>query len=295
MDKLVEKTIRDIKSLKIQGARNIAIAALDALNQVASKKGFGSEFEKAADALEKSRITAVPLYNVIRVAKTQKDAKTMGELKKFFDIAMMRAAENGASLIKNNTRVLTHCHSSEAVLAMKLAKRQGKKINVVVTETRPKMQGIKTAKELISAKIPVEYIVDSAAGHYVLSSSQPNKPEVKDFGQKDAGKSGKGVNMFLVGCDAIRPEGIYNKIGTYMMALACYENNIPVYFVGDSFKIDTRKSIEIEMRDENEIISERVLKGAKILNPAFDCTPWLFVSGVVTERGVFKNWKALNK
>jgi len=291
MDKIVEKTVRDIKSLKIQGARNIALAALDALNHVASKKGFGREFEQAADALEKSRTTAVPLYNVLKIAKTQKDAKTMDELKKFFEISGVRTAQNGASLIKNNMTIITHCHSSEAVLVMKLAKKAGKKFRVIVTETRPKMQGLKTAKELVSAKIPVEYVVDSAAGYYF--SAQPDKPEIKDLGGKDA--KNKGMKIFLVGCDSIRPEGIYNKIGTYLMAIACYENNIPVYFIGDSFKIDMRKSIEVEMREEKEIIAPRLLKGAKVLNPAFDCTPWLFVSGVVTERGIFRNWRALNK
>ncbi len=270
MDKLVAKTVQDIKSLKIQGARNIALAALGALIHVAKKKGFEKEFFAAAGALQNSRKTAVPLYNVIEAAKKKKNIESMAEMKSFFEIAMENAAENGANLIMDNAVIMTHCHSSEAILAMKLAKRQGKKFRVIVTETRPKMQGIKTAQELRTAKIPVDYIVDSAAGMYM-----------------------KYAGLFLAGCDSIRPEGIYNKIGTYLMAVCAQKHKVPVYFIGESLKIDRRKSIEIEMRDVNEIARPKEMKGAKILNPAFDCTPWNLISGVVTEKGVFNAKQAL--
>lgn len=272
MDKLVAKTVQDIKSLKIQGARNIAIAALDALIHTAKKRGFEKEFFAAAGTLQNSRKTAVPLYNVIEAAKKGKSIEAMRELKSFFEIAAENAAENGADLIKDNTVIMTHCHSSEAILAMKVAKNRGLHFNIIVTETRPKMQGIKTAQDLRSAKIRVDYIVDSAAGLYL-----------------------KYAGIFLVGCDSIRPEGIYNKIGTYLMAVCAHKHKVPVYFIGDSLKIDRRKSIEIEMRDVNEIARPKELKGAKILNPAFDCTPWTLISGVVTEKGLFKSWKELNK
>ncbi len=288
MDKLVLKTIADIKSLKIQGARNIAIAALDALNHVAQKNGFGKEFVEAANALELSRKTAVPLYNAMEIVKKEKNIETIKEIKQFFQTSMKKTAENGAKLIKNGSTILTHCHSSEAIQAMILAKRKGKKISVIVTETRPKLQGIKTAKELLAAKIPVEFIVDDAVEVYF--SAEPKKPRASKAKRKDI----KDIDLAIFGCDSIRKEGVYNKIGTDMMALLCHENKIPVYFIGDSFKIDRRKSIEIEMRPKEEIISPKKLKGAKILNPAFDCTQWKLVSGVVTERGVFRKWNELN-
>ncbi|MBU4246276.1 MAG: translation initiation factor eIF-2B [Nanoarchaeota archaeon] len=272
MDKLVAKTVQDIKSLKIQGARNIALAALDALIHVAKKHGFEKEFFTATDALSNSRKTAVPLYNVIEAAKKRKSIEVMAELKSFFEIAAENIAENGADLIKDNTVVMTHCHSSEAIFVMKVAKNRGIHFNVIVTETRPKMQGVRTAQDLRAAKIPVDYIIDSAAGLYM-----------------------KYAGIFLVGCDSIRPEGIYNKIGTYLMAVCAQKHKVPVYFVGDSLKIDRRTSIELEMRDVNEIARSRELKGAKILNPAFDCTPWKLISGVVTEKGIFASWKELNK
>ena len=259
------------KSLKIQGARNSAIAALDALLHVAKKNGFGNQFLKAADALENSRTTAVPLYNVIEEAKKRKSIESITELKTFFEISMENAAENGAKLIKNGMAVMTHCHSSEAVLAMKAAKSEGKQFKAIVTETRPKMQGTSTAQDLCSVKIPVDYIVDSAAGLYM----------------KDA-------DIILFGCDAIRQEGIYNKIGTYLMAVCAQRHRVPVYFVGDSLKIDRRSSIEIEMRPGDEIISQKILNGTQILNPAFDCTPWELISGVVTEKGISRSWKELN-
>jgi len=268
----VNRTIRRIKGLDVQGARCIAIEALLAAKSVALKHGFGKEFRIACDALEKSRPTAVPLHNVLDIAKRKKSIDAINFLLKFLKISDKSVAAEGAGLIKSGMTILTHCHSSEAVALMKLAKAQGKKFRVIVTETRPRLQGLKTAKELIAAKIPVEYAIDSAAGYYVDK-----------------------IDIALFGCDSIRREGIYNKIGTYMMALACRENKIPVYFAGNTLKVDMRKSIEIEMRAEKEIISPPDLKGATILNPAFDCTPWKLVSGVVTESGVVRSWSALNK
>ncbi len=201
-----------------------------------------------------------------------KNLKTINCLLAFLKVADKSVAAEGAGLVKNNMTVLTHCHSSEAIALMKLAKAQGKKFRVIVTETRPRLQGIETAKDLIAAKIPVEYVVDSAALFY----------------KRD-------IDIAIFGCDAIRKEGIYNKIGTYIMALACRENKIPVYFVGDSLKMDRRPSIKIEMRSAKEIIPPKALKGANILNPAFDCTPWKFASGVVTENGTFRKWSELTR
>ncbi len=272
MDKLTAKTVRGIKSLKIQGARNIAIAALDALEIVAKKSGFGKEFLEAANALQSSRKTAVPLYNAICAVKSGKSIESIKKTKQFLELAPKKSAEFGAKLIRDGSTIITHCHSSEAIMLLKLAKANGKKFKIIVTETRPKMQGISTAKELVAAGIPVEYIVDSAAGHYM-----------------------KGCNIAIFGCDSIRKEGIYNKIGTYLMALCAYENKVPVYFAGDSMKIDWRPKIEIEMRSSEEIISQKVLSGAKILNPAFDCTPWKLISGVITEKGIAKSWGELSK
>lgn len=270
MDEEVELTVERIRSLKIQGARSIAVAALKTLRHTASKSGFGEEFIDACGALEKSRPTAVPLHNAICIAKKSKSLDAINCLLRFIAVADKSVAATGAGIIKNNMTVLTHCHSSEAVALMKLAKAQGKKFRVIVTETRPMLQGIKTARELIAAKIPVDYVVDSAAGFYMTS-----------------------IDLAIFGCDAIRKGGIYNKIGTYMMALACRENKIPVYFVGDSLKIDRRPAINIEMRPESEIISAKELKGARILNPAFDCMPWKLVTGIVTEEGVFSGAKKL--
>lgn len=272
MEREVERAIHRIRDLDIQGARGIAVSALSALKSVASRKGFGKEFLLACDALQKSRPTAVPLHNVICIARKGKNLETINCLLAFLKVADKSVAAEGAGLIKNNMTILTHCHSSEAIALMKLARAQGKKFRVIVTETRPRLQGLQTAKDLIAAKIPVDYIVDSAALFYM-----------------------KDIDIAIFGCDSIRKEGIYNKIGTYMMALCCRENRIPVYFVGDSLKMDRRPSIEIEMRSAKEIISPKELSGANILNPAFDCIPWKFASGVVTENGIFGKWSELTR
>ena len=84
-----------------------------------------------------------------------------------------------------------------------------------------------------------------------------------------------------------------NKIGSYMLAVLAAENNVPVYFVGELLKLDKRKKIVIEERNPGEVINPKKLPGVKIENPAFDVTPWQYVTGVLTEKGLMPPKKIL--
>jgi ribose 1,5-bisphosphate isomerase len=270
----LEKVVNDIKSVKIQGAKEIAVYALKFLRDFCKKNGFGLKFEVAAWKLEEARPTAVVLHNCLEILKKKRKLRSIDRLLKQLNAVTKKIAKNGSKLIKNNYKIMTHCHSGEALAVIKQAWKDGKKISVIATETDPLEQGVKTAKELARFNIPVTLITDSAVGHFM-----------------------KDVNCVIVGCDAIRKNGVINKTGTYLLALSAKDNNKPFYVVANSLKLDKRKKFIIEERPAKEVYKELLhpgkLKGIKIRNPAFDVTPMKFVSAIITEKGILKPEKVL--
>ncbi len=265
----IDKVAKDMKDLRIQGARSIAIAGLRAVRDVAERHGFGREFSSACAKLTSSRPTAVALHNALESVKEKRTVEEIDRMIYYFENVAPLIASQNYKIIKNGSTVLTHCHSSVAVELLKEAWQNKINFRVIVTETRPMLQGKQTAKELSEAGMPVIYADDSSPGHFY----QMHKRK---------------INMFLVGIDSIRKEGVVNKIGTYLLAVFAKENKIPVYFVGELMKVDRRKEITIEERNPEEIISSRALPKVTIENPAFDITPWKYVTGLVTEKGVLK-------
>ena len=266
----LEKTVENIKSVKVQGAKEIAVYGLKFLRAFCKKHGFGLKFEVAAWKLEEARPTAVVLHNCIEILKKRKNLKTIDSLLKQLTEATRKIEKIGSRVIKNNYKIMTHCHSGEALSVIKQAWKQRKKISVIATETDPLEQGVKTAKELAKAKIPVTLITDAAAGHFM-----------------------KDVNCVIVGCDAIRKkEGVINKTGTYSIALAAKDNKKPFYVVGNTLKLDRRKKFIIEERAAKEVYKELQhpgrLKGVKLRNPAFDTIPFSLITAIITEKGIMK-------
>lgn len=261
----LERTVGDIKTMRIRGANEIAIAGLNVLRDIAEKEGFGRKFNRACNLLLKTRPTAVPLSNSIEIVKKEKKLERLEKMIFYLENIGDVIGFLNYKIIKRGTTILTHCHSKDVVNFLRRAKEKKKKFNVIVTETRPLYQGIKTAGELSDVGIPVTYIIDSAAGFF-----------------------SKDIDLMIFGCDAIRKEGVVNKIGTYPLAVLAKENRIPVYFVGGTIKFDRRKKFKIEERRSDEVINRKKLKKCKIRNPAFDVTPWKFIKGVITEKGVLK-------
>jgi len=252
-----------IKSVKVQGAKQIAIYSLNYLRKFCKKHGFGLKFEVAAMILEKARPTAVVLHNCLEILKKKRSLKTINQLIKKLNESTKKIAKNGNKLIPKKAVIMTHCHSGEALATIKEAWKNKKKISVVATVTEPLNQGIKTTKELAKLKIPVGLITDNAVGYMM-----------------------KDVDLVIVGSDAIRKNGVVNKVGTNLIALAAKENKKPFYVVGSTLKFDRRKKLVIEERPEIEVYKK--IKGVKIRNIAFDITDWKFVSAVITEKGVYK-------
>jgi ribose 1,5-bisphosphate isomerase len=263
--KSVDSVVDDIKTMKIRGARNIAIAGLEALKDVAEEAGFGKRFDSVSKKLISVRPTAVTLYNAVKKVKKEKTVDAIEEMIYYFENIGDVIGTVNYKLIKKYPTILTHCHSGSVIELLKIAKKKKIKFKVIVTETRPRLQGKTTARALVDVGIPVVYIIDDAAGFYIRE-----------------------VDAMIFGCDAIRKEGVVNKIGTYMLAVLAKENRVPVYFVGGLMKLDKRKKLIIEERDPDEITGKEDTKNFEIRNPAFDVTPWKYITGLVTEKGILK-------
>lgn len=288
-----EDTARAIKDMVIRGAPAIGAAACYGMAQGAQK----GELEKAAEVLSKARPTAYDLFDAIDYFKK---SYTTGEPQKVADDYADASAERcrkigevGEKLIKDGARILTHCNAGAlacvdygtALAPMRVAKANGKNIFVWVDETRPRCQGSRlTAWEMVQEGIDHAVIADNAAGHYLQRGE---------------------VDLCIVGTDRVALNGdIANKIGTYEKAVVAKENGIPFYIAVPLSTIDfdcpTGMDIPIEERDEEEVLNMRgwdgekvtsvriAPKDAKARNPAFDVTPAKYITGIITERGIFK-------
>ncbi|MBI4895628.1 MAG: hypothetical protein HY831_04000 [Candidatus Aenigmarchaeota archaeon] len=251
----------NIKSMKIQGASQIAIQEILHLRDFAKKHGFGQEFEIECKYLMNIRKTAVVSNNVITELLKDRSLENIVYLIEQLKNSRQKIAKNAKVLFKGKKTIMTHCHSHEATDVFLENKLNIKEI--YVTETRPFGQGLLTANDL-KRKMRVNYIVDSSEGFYM--------PE---------------VDFVLVGADALRKEGLVNKIGTLQLCILAKEYGKKVYVAADTFKIDNRKKIDIEFRNPEEI--SKPIKGVKILNPVFDITKWKYVDKIITEKGILNS------
>jgi methylthioribose-1-phosphate isomerase len=297
------EVVAAIKGMKVRGAPAIGVAAaygiaLGARDIKADNKAkFLSQFDKILKSFAAARPTAVNLFRAIdrmkKAAETSADVERIKqslikEAKKIHaeeEAATLRLSRLGAELIKDGFTVLTHCNAGALATAgygtalgvIKAAKEQGKKIEVIATETRPLLQGAcLTAWELMQEKIPVTLITDSMAGYFL--------------------SRGK-VNCVIVGADRIAANGdTANKIGTYTLAVLAKENGIPFYVAAPTSTIDlslkSGAEIPIEERNPEEVTSIKGVrlapKGVKAANPAFDVTPHKYITAIITDNGIIR-------
>ncbi|MFO7710577.1 MAG: hypothetical protein R6V53_02320 [Candidatus Woesearchaeota archaeon] len=258
--------LSEIHSLNIQGAQAIAIAGLDAL---LAAKNEGIDLKEARDRLFEVRATEPLLRNAVGYALQRQDLVSgVKEGKDILNKGHKRLCEYGAHKIRNGMVIYTHCHSSTVVGILEKAWKE-KRFEVHNTETRPRFQGRKTAKELAGLGIPVTHYVDSAM-HYALSKA----------------------DMVLIGCDALSCEGsVANKVGSDVICGLAHKLDIPVYSCTHSWKFDPLSVVgydeEIEQRDPEEVWEEAPV-GIKVKNPAFSFVHPDIISGVITELGVYR-------
>ena len=276
-----------IKRLKVQGARNVAIAALNAVEGAArvsktkTKAAFLVELSEAKGILFASRATEPLMRNAVRyvIQAVESSSKTVvpelvdlvsqvtSQFLELLELSKARIANIGSKRISNHSRVLTHCHSSTVIHMLKKAKQEGKTFEVVCTESRPIFQGRLTAKEMLDAGIKTTMIVDSSVRHFMNE-----------------------VDFVVVGADAITSEGnVINKIGTSMVALAAKEARTPFYVATELLKFDPVTVLgsyeRIEERNPKEVWDSPP-HGLIIRNPAFDVTRRDFIHGIICEEGI---------
>jgi ribose 1,5-bisphosphate isomerase len=287
MTETVQLISEKIKRLEVQGARNVAIAAIQALQSLTketkakTKTQFLSELSKAQDLLYTSRETEPLMRNAIKliIAQAQESTKehvdalsqviisSSDQFLKNLETSRERVAEIGSKRIRDGCVVFTHCHSSTVTRMLAKAKKEGKNFKVVCTETRPAFQGRITAKEMLDLDIETTFIVDSAAQSFMAN-----------------------VDLVVVGADAITSEGnVINKIGTSSIAVVASEARKPFYVVSELLKFNPATLYGeyeiIEHRSPTEIWKEAPEK-LQIQNPAFDVTRHEYIHGLICEKGI---------
>ncbi len=285
-DKVVKKAVERIKSLKVQGASNVRKTVLKAIRESVQESkaktadAFRNELKRNIWKLVTARPTEPETRTAMRVVlHTTQAQKTYQELKnsvvrKIDDYeqnreqAMKKIAKVGSALIRKESTVFTHCHSSTVEEIISEAHRQKKIKAVVCTETRPRFQGRITASNLAKKGIPVRLVVDSSAMNHL-----------------------RDCDYFFTGADAVLADGdVVNKIGTRMISLAAQKMETPHYVATSSYGFDplTYYGVEekIEQRPSEEVWDKKI-KNVKVENPAFDITEREYIEGIVCEFGVF--------
>lgn len=293
--KTIDSVEKDIKSIKIQGATNVALATIHGIilhgSSVEFKdwQEFYQEIEKVGNRLASARPNEPLAKNgvkyILYTLKTEHgDAKTADQRRDaFLSVAntylkmikegKKKIVDNSQEVMKGVDEVFTHCHSSTAENVIKAQNERANGLRAVCTETRPLFQGRITAANLISAGIDTTMVADSAAESFII------------------GRGTHGIDVILIGADELTPEGDgINKIGSWGVALASYYANKPIYVVSSILKIDVTRpdgKPQIEMREAKELWEEAP-KELKLVNPAFELIDHQFITGFITEEGVLK-------
>ncbi len=275
-----------IRDMAVRGAPAIGVAAAYGMMLAANN---GEDLDAAAKELKATRPTAFDLFFAVdhmlaRVREGEDPTEAAEEYANTIVERCRAIGEHGERLIKDGARIMTHCNAGAlatvdhgtALAPIREAWRNGKKVFVYVSETRPRLQGMKlTAFELLNEGIPHAIIPDGASGHFLR----------------------EGVDIVIVGADRIAANGDFaNKIGTYEKAVLAKELGVPFYTAAplSTFDLSLKRGedIPIEHRGEEEVTMMDGMRiapqGCKALNPGFDVTPAKYVTGIITERGVLR-------
>lgn len=292
-----EMVVRGAPAIGVTAAYGLALAGFQ--SRATTRPALVQDLAAAESVLRQARPTAVNLMwaldRMMRVVEASEDVSTLrqqllteAQQMADEDVALNhRMAEHGATLVADGDVILHHCNTGAlatvdwgtALGVIFTAHEQGKRIHVLVDETRPRLQGARlTAWELKERGIPFDLIADNAAGHFLRTGQ---------------------VNLCLVGADRVTANGdAANKIGTYKIAVVARENAVPFYVVAPTSTVDLSLAhgdlIPIEERAPGEVLDlefegERVTPaGITARNPAFDVTPHKYLTAIVTEKGIVR-------
>jgi eIF-2B alpha/beta/delta-like uncharacterized protein len=291
MEDKLEKIIKDIKDLKIQGNTNIAKAAAKGLLDYITH----AKPEKFADFIQKVKNYCHELGNarpnealtnnaMMFITRDIEECDTPQQVRikvierienyfQYLDESFEIIRTNAVNLLKGNKTFMTDCHSSLVRDSLLRIHELNPDIQVLTAETRPLYQGRITATKLAEKGVDVIQIIDSAVSSFILDHRYPT-PDV-----------------IIVGSDGITMDGgLINKVGTYNLAIAAKKAGIPFYALSQTMKLDLRTAnideYVIEQRAEDEVWAERP-EGVRIINPAFDLIPAEYLTGgFITEKGL---------
>src|SRR3974377_2371481 len=293
-----EMVIRGAPAIGVAAAMGVALGVLK--SQATTVETLKAEFGEIYQTLAKTRPTAVDLFwalermkgrfwelvksktelNKIREAMVE-EAKLVHLEKKATDEAI---GAFGAEYMPRDGQVMTQCNAGALATAgigtapggIRGAYEQGRRLHVLVPESRPYLQGARlTAWELHRGGIPLTLITDNMVGHFL--------------------KTGK-VGTIVTGADRIAANGdTANKIGTYQIAVLAKENRVPFYIAAPISTLDLSipdgEHIPIEERTAEEVThiqGGRIAPDVPAAHPAFDVTPNRYIRAIFTERGVAK-------
>ncbi|MCS6768774.1 MAG: S-methyl-5-thioribose-1-phosphate isomerase [Candidatus Nitrosocaldus sp.] len=297
-----EQVAECIRSMAVRGAPAIGVAAafglaLAAINSRArDRESFMREMDAAFRLLRSTRPTAINLFwalervmgkgrsaGSVEEAKVSMLSEAITMLKEDLDVNR-RLGDHGSSLLNDGDRVLTHCNAGAlatvgygtALGVIRAAREKGKRISVIAAETRPVMQGARlTAFELKHDGIDVSIAPDTSIGLLMARGM---------------------IDKVIVGADRVLRDGhVFNKIGTYQVAILAREHSIPFYVAAPLSSFDLKSRVDevtIEERAYDEVVKvsgKRVApRGVRVFNPAFDITPPHLITAIVTEKGVLE-------
>ena len=293
-DAIKTLVIRGAPAIGISGAFGLALAALN--SKANSKDELINELKHAKKILFETRPTAVNLkWGLEKIMSVTKYFESVDEIKKSIietakqmaddDIKInMAIGKHGSILFNDNDTIMTHCNAGAlatvgygtALGVIRATRDSGKNIKVIATETRPVQQGSRlTAFELKHDGIDVTIIPDTAVGYTMANGL---------------------VNKIVVGADRILRTGhVFNKIGTYQVAVIAKQHDIPFYVAAPLSTFDLEsdpKDVTIEQRDPSEVTrvgdKNTAPDGVNVINPAFDMTPPELISGIITEKSIVK-------
>ena len=240
------------------------------------------DMDKVAYEIKSARPTAINLFWAVdRVYNSDDPVKEALKMYQEDIDTNLAIGRHGSQIIEDGDTILTHCNAGAlacvdygtALGVIRSAFHQGKKINVICDETRPRGQGARLSVwEMQQEGIPVKLICDVASG-FLMSQYK--------------------INKVVIGADRIAKGGVVNKIGSLMVALAAKYFHVPFYVAAPLSTFDFESSIfdtEIEERDGDEVRYYggcRICpRGVDVINPAFDIIPKELITGIITENGI---------
>jgi translation initiation factor eIF-2B subunit delta len=288
-----EEALRQIASDNTSGAAEILRKAGAAFTQLNASAPPGAELDQIQQAILDTcsglALAQPEMTPMLRLASTALSASRMTsnarDALKCAELAALEFIENAARaagiasarsavLIQDGASVLTHSRSSTLLAAFVEARRAGRKFSVIVTESRPMLEGRSLAASLAVEDIPVTLIADAAAS---LAIDQ--------------------VDFVMIGADTITPMNLINKIGTRLIALGARAEGVPLFAVSDSSKFISEDYFcgEIRrIRNPDELWPDAPAR-VSVENSYFESTPVEWFNGIVTEDGVLSTAEATNR